>query len=61
MAGAIAFLLRKRVAAPLFLIRFLATLVQFIWPIFMTDAYSKMGTELVTFHIILAVVGAIQM
>ena len=60
LAGAIAMLLRKRVAAPLFLVSFLAILVQFSWPIFMTDAYSKMGMELVTFPIILAVVAAIQ-
>ena len=58
--AAIALLLRKRLAAPLFLISFLAILVQFSWPIFMTDAYAKMGMELVTFPIILAVVGAIQ-
>lgn len=60
LAGAIALLLRKRMAAPLFLISFLAILVQFSWPIFMTDAYSKMGMELVTFPVVLAVVGALQ-
>lgn len=59
-AGAIALLLRKRVTAPLFLTSFLAILVQFSWPIFMTDAYSKMGMELVAFPIILAAVGALQ-
>lgn len=59
-AAAVALLLRKRVAAPLFLISFIAILVQFSWPIFMTDAYSKMGTELVTFPIILALAGALQ-
>jgi hypothetical protein len=58
--GAIALLMRKRLAAPLFMISFLAILVQFSWPIFMTDAFAKMGMELVTFPIILAVVGAIQ-
>lgn len=60
MAGALALLLRKRMAAPLFLISFLAILVQFSWPIFMTDAFSKMGMELVTFPIILAIAGAVQ-
>jgi hypothetical protein len=55
--GAILLILRKRSAAPLFLISFIAILVQFSFPIFMTDAYSKMGAELITFPIILAVVG----
>ena len=60
LAGAIALFMRKRMAVPLFLISFLAILVQFSWPIFMTDAYSKMGMELVTFPVVLAVVGALQ-
>jgi hypothetical protein len=59
-AGAIALLLRKRLAAPLFLISFIAIIVQFSWPIFMTDAFSKMGAELVTFPAILALAGALQ-
>lgn len=58
--AAIALLLRKRLAAPLFLISFLAILVQFSWPIFMTDAFSKMGAELVTFPTILVLFGALQ-
>lgn len=58
--AAIALLMRKRAAVPLFLISFIAILVQFSWPIFMTDAYAKMGAELVTFPIILALVGALQ-
>jgi hypothetical protein len=60
MAAAIALLLRKRLAVPLFFISFIAILVQFSWPIFMTDAFAKMGAELVTFPIILAMVGALQ-
>lgn len=59
--AAIALLMRKRAAVPLFLISFIAILVQFSWPIFMTDAYAKMGAELVTFPIILAMVGAVQL
>lgn len=59
-AGAIALLLRKGLAAPLFLVSFIAILVQFSWPIFMTDAYSKMGVELVTFPAILAMLGFLQ-
>lgn len=58
--GAIALLLRKGLAAPLFLVSFIAILVQFSWPIFMTDAYSKMGVELVTFPAILAMLGFLQ-
>ncbi len=58
--AAIALLLRKRLAAPLFLISFIAILVQFSWPIFMTDAFSKMGAELVTFPTILVLFGALQ-
>ena len=60
IAGAVALLLRKRLAAPLFLISLLAILVQFSWPIFMTDAFSKMGAELVTFPTILVLFGALQ-
>ena len=59
-AGAVALLLRKRIAEQLFLVSFLAILVQFSWPIFMTDAYSKMGMDLVAFPFILAAVGALQ-
>ncbi len=59
-AGAIALLLRRTPASPLFLISVIAICVQFSWPIFMTDAFSKMGMELVTFPIILVLVGALQ-
>jgi hypothetical protein len=59
-SGAVALLARKALAVPLFLISFIAVLIQFSWPIFMTDAFSKMGAELVTFPIILAVVGAFE-
>ena len=58
--GAVALLMRKRMAAPLFMMSFLAILVQFSWPIFMTDAYAKMGAELVTFPTILVLFGALQ-
>lgn len=58
--GALALLARKAIAAPLFLLSFVAILIQFSFPIFMTDAFSKMGMELVTFPIILAVVGALE-
>lgn len=58
--GAIALLARSRFAVPLFLISLVAILMQFSWPIFMTDAFAKMGMDLITFPIILAVVGAIQ-
>lgn len=59
-AGAVALLLRKQIAVPLFLVSFFAILIQFSWPIFMTDAFSKMGAELVTFPAILVVIGALQ-
>ncbi|MBK9432979.1 sugar transporter [Sphingorhabdus sp.] len=59
-AAALALLLRKRIAVQLFLVSFIAILVQFSWPIFMNDAFSKMGAELVTFPIILALAGIIQ-
>ena len=58
--GAIALLLRNRLAAPLLLISFIAILIQFSWPIFMTDAFAKMGAELVTFPAVLASIGALQ-
>jgi len=58
--AAIALLMHKRVAVPLFLISFIAILVQFSWPIFMTDAFSKMGMELVTFPAVLVLFGALQ-
>lgn len=58
--GAVALLLRKRIATPLFLVSFIAILVQFSWPIFMTNAFSKMGAELVTFPTVLVIIGALQ-
>lgn len=59
-AAAIALLLRKGIAVPLFLVSLIAIIAQFSWPIFMTDAYSKMGAELVTFPAILVVLGVLQ-
>jgi hypothetical protein len=59
-AGAIALLARSRIAVPLFLISFVAILIQFSWPIFMTDAWSKMRMELITFPIILALVALVE-
>ena len=59
-AGAVALLLRKGLAVPLFLVSFIAIIIQFSWPIFMTDAYSTMGAKLVTFPAILALMGALQ-
>jgi hypothetical protein len=58
--GAVALLMRRRIAGPLFLISLIAVCIQFSWPIFMTDAYAKMGAELITFPIILAVMGVVQ-
>ncbi|MBP6434039.1 MAG: sugar transporter [Sphingorhabdus sp.] len=59
-AAAIALLLRKAIVALLFLVSLIAIIVQFSWPILMTDAYAKMGAELVTFPAILVMVGALQ-
>lgn len=59
-AAAIALLLRKGIAVPLFLVSLIAIIIQFSWPIFMTDAFSQMGAELVTFPAILVVLGALQ-